>query len=165
MDEVRIEPDDLSRPAVHALLREHLDDMYATSPPESVHALDLEGLRAPGMSFWTAWCGAQAVGCVALKRLDERHAELKSMRTSAVHRGQGLGTLLLAHVLEQARTRGYGRVSLETGSQGFFAPARRLYARHGFTECEPFGDYRPDPHSVFMTLELPVGTGSGVQLR
>lgn len=154
VEEVRIEPDDLSRPAVHALLREHLDDMYATSPPESVHALDLDGLRAPGMSFWTAWRGTDAVGCVGLKHLDERHGELKSMRTSAAHRGRGLGTLLLSHVLTEARTRRYRRLSLETGSQDFFAPARRLYARHGFTECGPFGDYRPDPHSVYMTLAL-----------
>lgn len=151
---VRIEADDLTRPEVHRLLEEHLADMRATSPPESVHALDLDALRSPGISFWSAWADGTAVGCVALKELDPAHGEIKSMRTSARHRGRGLGTLLLTHVLSEARSRRYTRLSLETGSQEFFAPARRLYIRHGFAETEPFGDYVADPHSVFLTRAL-----------
>lgn len=151
---MRIEHDDLSRPAIHALLNEHLQNMYALSPPESVHALDVSGLAAPEVTFWTIADGDDLVGCVALKELDPWHGELKSMRTDAASRGRGLGARLLEHVLAEAARRGYRRVSLETGSQDFFAPARTLYAKYGFRECGPFGGYSLDPHSVFMTLEL-----------
>lgn len=144
----------LEDPAVHALLEEHLADMHATSPPESVHALDLSGLTAPGVTFWTARLEGVAVGCVALKELSPTSGELKSMRTSVLARGLGVGTALLRVVLDEARRRRYRVVSLETGTEEFFAPAHRLYRRHGFTECGPFGDYVLDPHSTFMTLTL-----------
>lgn len=151
---MRIEIDDLSGADVAALLAEHLTDMYATSPACSVHALDLEALRAPSVTVWTARDEGGLLGCGALKELGPRHGELKSMRTAASARGRGVGGAVLGHLLAVARERGYARVSLETGSQPFFAPAHRLYARHGFVECGPFGDYVPDPSSVFMTLEL-----------
>jgi putative acetyltransferase len=144
----------LDDPSVHALLEEHLADMHATSPPESVHALDLGGLTAPGVTFWTARLDGEVVGCVALKELSPTSGELKSMRTSSAARGRGIGTALLSVVLDEARRRGYRDVSLETGTQDFFGPAHRLYRRHGFTECGPFGDYVLDPHSTFMTLDL-----------
>jgi putative acetyltransferase len=151
---VRIEIDDLSGTDVAELLAEHLADMHATSPACSVHALDLDALRAPSVTVWTARDGDVLLGCGALKELDRRHGELKSMRTAAAARGRGVGGAVLRHLLDVARERGYARVSLETGAQPFFAPAHRLYARHGFVACEPFGDYVLDPSSVFMTLEL-----------
>lgn len=145
---------DLRDPRVTRLLEDHLADMFATSPAESVHALDVSGLAVPEVTFWTIAAGDDLVGCVALKQLDETHGELKSMRTDAAARGRGLGARLLEHVLAEATRRGYRRLSLETGSQEFFRPARTLYAKYGFVECDPFGDYRPDPNSVFMTLAL-----------
>ena len=149
-----IAPGDLADPRVLRLLGEHLADMHATSPPESVHALDVSGLGHPSVSFWVLATGEEVLGCVALKELAADHGELKSMRTSGAARGRGFGRMLLEHVLAEARGRGYRRLSLETGSQEFFAPARGLYARAGFVEAGPFGDYALDPHSVFMTLEL-----------
>ncbi|WP_225726618.1 MULTISPECIES: GNAT family N-acetyltransferase [unclassified Nocardia] len=146
--------DDLSGPAIAALLAQHLDDMYATSPAESVHALDLDALRKPEITFWSAWEGSELVGCGALKELDPTHGELKSMRTATAARGRGIASILLRHLIDQARERGYTRLSLETGTQPYFAPARRLYARNGFAECPPFADYTLDPNSVFMTLAL-----------
>lgn len=140
-----------------ALLDEHLADMYATSPPESVHALPVEALRAPGISFWSAWTADELLGCGALKLLDgdlDDAVELKSMRASRAARGRGVGTALLRHLLAEARAVGRRRVLLETGAEDYFAPARRLYARHGFRERPPFGDYTPDPNSVFMELDL-----------
>lgn len=152
---MRISLDSPVRDDVGALLDEHLADMYATSPPESVHALDHSALLAPGITFWTARDDDGALlGCGALKELTAEHAEIKSMRTAASARGRGVAWAVLGVLLEEARARGFGRVSLETGPQEFFAPARRLYARRGFTECGPFGDYVLDPFSVFMTLEL-----------
>jgi putative acetyltransferase len=151
---MRFELDDLSRPAVRALIDEHLADMHATSPPESIHALDHADLRGEHVTFWTLWDGARLLGCGALKELDPRHGEIKTMRTARDARSRGVGAAVLQHLLAEARRRGYARVSLETGSQDFFAPARRLYARHGFDECPPFADYVLDPNSVFMTLEL-----------
>ncbi|MDC8784886.1 GNAT family N-acetyltransferase [Roseateles koreensis] len=144
----------LSDPRVAAFLQEHLDDMHRTSPPECVFALDVEKLRAPGIYFWTAWQGEQLVGTVALKRLDEAHAELKSMRSAARLRGHGIGRRLLAHVFEQARALGFQRLSLETGTHAFFEPAHGLYERYGFTDCGPFAAYAEDPNSRFMTLTL-----------
>jgi putative acetyltransferase len=154
---VKIELDDLSRPAIHALLEEHLQSMRAQSPPESVHALDLEKLRRPEVSFWSAWEGPLLVGCGALKEIAPRHGEVKSMRTPAARRRRGAGRALLAHIVDVARQRGYERLSLETGSQPAFEPAQRLYASFGFARCGPFGDYRDDPNSVFMTLRLAGG--------
>jgi putative acetyltransferase len=149
-----IEVDDLTRPAVHQLLNEHLRNMFALSPPESVHALDIDRLRQPGITFWTAWQGDLLLGCAALKQLDARHGEVKSMRTPAAHRRRGAARALLAHLIEAARSRGYERLSLETGPRSTFEPAHRLYEAFGFADCGPFGDYVQDPHSVFMTLRL-----------
>lgn len=146
--------DDLRGPEIRALLEEHLANMRRISPPESVHALDLAGLRRPEVTFWTAWEGAALLGCGALKALDSRHGEVKSMRTAMSARRTGVARAMLAHIVDEARRRGYARLSLETGSQPEFEPARRLYAGAGFRSCPPFGDYAEDPHSVFMTLEL-----------
>ena len=146
--------DDLSGAGVAALLEEHLAEMRATSPPESVHALDLEALRDPAVTFWTVHAGRDLVGCGALKDLGDGTVELKSMRTALGRQGGGVATSLLGHLLDEARSRGARAVLLETGTQDHFAPARRLYARHGFEDCPPFGDYELDPHSVFMRLDL-----------
>jgi putative acetyltransferase len=151
---MEIQPDDLSSERVHALLEEHLRDMRAWSPPGSVHALDLDALRGPGMSFWTVWEGEDLLGCGALMQHTADHAEIKSMRSALAHRGKGAGVAMLAYIIEESRRRGYARLSLETGSAEPFAPSRALYARFGFRECGPFADYAPDPHSVFLTLEL-----------
>jgi putative acetyltransferase len=151
---MRIEIDDLSRPEIHALLNEHLQSMYELSPPESVHALDLEKLRKPGITFWTAWDGSLLLGCGALKELDRRHGEVKSMRTPNELRRRGAGRAILAHIIEVARSRAYERLSLETGSMEAFKPAQQLYESFGFTHCGPFGEYVEDPNSVFMSLRL-----------
>ena len=151
---MRIDVDDLTDPKVIAFLEDHVAQLRALSPPESTHALDLEGLRAPGVVVWSAREDDRVVGCAALQRLDDAHAEVKSMRTAADLARRGVATALLTTLLDHAREAGYRRVSLETGAEDFFAPARALYARHGFEECPPFAGYRPDPLSVFMTLEL-----------
>ena len=151
---MKIELDDLSRPAVHALLNEHLQSMYELSPPESVHALDLEKLRRPEITFWTAWDGPLLLGCGALKELDRKHGEVKSMRTPDAQRRRGAGRTILAHIIAVARSRSYERLSLETGSMQSFRPAQQLYESFGFVTCGPFGDYVEDPHSAFMTLSL-----------
>lgn len=154
---LQILPNNLTDPLVIALLEEHLTDMRATSPPESVHALNIEGLLAPNMQFWAAWetesAGKELVGCVALKLLSSSSAELKSMRTSYRARGKGYGKQLLNFVLAYAQAHKLNTVFLETGSQAFFEPARELYASHGFQFCKPFGDYQEDPNSVFMVLK------------
>ena len=152
---MRIEADDLSRPVVQALLIEHLRNMHALSPPESVHALALEELRSPEITFWTAWNGGELLGCGALKEIHPRHGEIKSMRTSQANRRTGVGRALLAHVIEVALERGYRRLSLETGSMNAFLPARTLYQSFGFERCGPFGEYQEDPNSIFMSLQLP----------
>lgn len=151
---MKIETDDLSRPAIHALLEEHLQSMRALSPPDSVHALDLDKLRAPGITFWSAWDGAVLLGCGALKELDATHGEVKSMRTPNAVRRRGAGRAILAHVIGVAKARGYKRLSLETGAMEGFAPAHALYESAGFARCGPFSDYVDDPHSVFMTKHL-----------
>lgn len=151
---MRIEVDDLSRPQVHALLGEHLQSMFELSPPKSVHALDLDQLRRPGITFWTAWEGPLLVGCGALKELDPRHGEVKSMRTPSALRRRGAGRAILAHIIETARSRGYERLSLETGSMAAFGPAQRLYESFGFSVVGPFGAYVDDPNSVFMAVRL-----------
>ena len=116
--------------------------------------LDLDALRSADITFWSAWDGVDLLGCAALKELDATHGEIKSMHTAARHRGRGVGLGLLRQIVAEARSRGYRRLSLETGSMEAFVPARALYARFGFVVCPPFGDYRLDPNSVFMTLEL-----------
>ena len=146
--------DDLTHPAVLALLDEHLADMHAYSPPESVHALDHDELRAPDVTFWTAWDGEELLGCGALKELDARHGEIKSMRTSRSQLRKGVAAAILEHIIAVARERSYERLSLETGSGGPFEAALRFYERHGFEYCEPFADYVLDPFSRFMTREL-----------
>jgi putative acetyltransferase len=151
---MRIELDDLTRHEVHTLLREHLDNMYELSPPESVHALDLTKLRSPDVTFWTVWEDSLLLGCGALKGLTPTHGEVKSMRTPKSLRRKGAGRAILAHILAEARRRGYRRLSLETGSQEAFAMAQKLYESVGFTYCGPFADYTADPNSVFMQLEL-----------
>ena len=151
---MKIELDDLSRPAIHELLNEHLRNMYELSPPESVHALDLAKLRAPGITFWSAWEGEVLLGCGALKELDPTHGEIKSMRTPAALRRRGAGRAILAHIIEVARLRSYERLSLETGSMEAFRPAQALYESFGFERCGPFAEYRDDPNSVFMTRKL-----------
>ena len=152
---MRIELDDLSRPEVHALLREHLDDMYDLSPPEDVHALDLSGLRTPDVTFWTVWdVGGVLLGCGALKELTPTHGEVKSMRTPRAARRRGAGRAVLGHIIREARARGYERLSLETGSHDAFRPAHQLYESFGFVYCGPFADYEPSSNSIFMTLEL-----------
>ena len=146
--------DDLTDPRIAAFLEQHIRDMRAVSPPESKHALDLAGLRRPDIRFWSAWLDGELAGCVALRQLDAQHGELKSMRTAPSLRRRGLARSLLLHAMEQARAAGLRRVSLETGSMPFFAPARALYRAHGFVPCGPFGDYREDPNSVFMSCDL-----------
>jgi putative acetyltransferase len=149
-----IRSDDLSAPAVHGLLREHLQNMALHSPPESIHALDLDALRQPGITFWTAWDGNELLGCGALKELDAAHAEIKSMRTASAHRRKGVAAAMLQHLLTVAAQRDYRRLSLETGSMAAFEQARALYARFGFVPCGPFNGYLEDPYSVFMTKTL-----------
>ncbi|MFC4005218.1 GNAT family N-acetyltransferase [Prauserella oleivorans] len=153
-DRLTIEPDDLTRQPVRELIAEHLADMHATSPAESVHALDHAALQEPEVSFWTSWSDGTLLGCAALKELSPFEGEIKTMRTRREARGRGVASHLLTFLIDESRRRGYHRISLETGSQDFFAPARRLYARHGFTPCPPFADYQADPNSVFMTLRL-----------
>lgn len=149
-----IKVDDLSGAAIQDFLREHLRSMAQHSPPESVHALDLDALRKPGITFWTAWDGDNLLGCGALKELDSTHAEIKSMRTSTAHLRKGVARRMLTHIIEEARRRSYRRLSLETGSHAAFGPARALYASFGFAYCEPFADYVEDPYSAFMTTTL-----------
>lgn len=143
--------DTLEGPEIRALLGEHLAEMHRVSPPGSVHALDLDGLRDGAVTCWTAWHDGTLVGCGALKELDATHGEIKSMRVPEAERGKGYGALILLHLLAEARRRGYRRVSLETGSQPHFEPARQLYRQHGFVECGPFAGYHDDPHSAFFT--------------
>ncbi len=146
--------DNLSSPEIRTLLEAHVADMYRISPPGSVHVLDVEGLRQPEVTFWSLWIEGQLAGCGALKELDATHGEVKSMRTAEAFRGRGVGRAMLDHLLAEASARGYARVSLETGSQPFFAPAWALYRGAGFTECPPFDHYVDDPNSVFMTKAL-----------
>ena len=154
MSALRIADGGLDDPRVIGLLQQHVARARAETAPGSAHALDLAGLRAPEMRFWSAWDGDELVGVGALKRLDPEHGEIKSMHTAEAARGRGVGSSLLRHIMAHARTAGMKRLSLETGSWPYFLPARALYARHGFVECGPFGDYREDPNSIFMTIAL-----------
>lgn len=146
--------DDLTGPEIKAFLEEHIKDMLATTPVESKHALDLEALRAPEITFWSVHDGGELVGCGAIKKLDDDHAEVKSMRTAPDRRRSGIASVILEHIFAEAKAKGFTRLSLETGATEPFLPARKLYERAGFTYCGPFGDYQPDPHSVFLTKEL-----------
>ena len=146
--------DDPQRAEVAALLKRHLAEMARHSPPESMHALDVEALRSEGMTFWSVWADTELVGCGALKQLNPTHGEIKSMHTASAQLRRGVAASLLAHLIAEARTRGYLRLSLETGSMEAYEPARKLYGRFGFEVCDPFGDYVPDPNSTFMRLEL-----------
>lgn len=136
------------------LLQEHLSSMTLHSPPESIHALNFDGLRKPNVTFWSMWDNAELLGCGALKELDAQHGEIKSMRTATPYLRKGVAARMLEHIVAEARRRGYRRLSLETGSMEAFFPAHHLYRRFGFQECGPFGDYVLDPYSIFMTLEL-----------
>ncbi len=150
--EIRV--DDLRGPEIKALLEAHLDLMRSITPPESVHALDLDALRKPEITFWTIWDSDDLVGCGALKELDATHGEIKSMHTVSALRGRGIARLLMEHILKIAQERGYRRLSLETGGTEHFIAARTLYERFGFTSTGPFGEYTLDPHSAYMTREL-----------
>ena len=149
-----IKIDDPTRDDIAALLDEHLRNMYELSPPDSVHALDVAGLLAHDITFWSVRDGDLLLGCGALRQLAPDHGEIKSMRTPAALRRRGAGRALLNHIIAEARRRGYHRLSLETGTGHWFTVAHRLYESAGFEHCGPFGDYRPDPHSIFMTLDL-----------
>jgi putative acetyltransferase len=151
---IRIEPDDLTRPEVLGLIEEHLRNMYELTPPEHVFAFDASKLRAPDVTFWTAWQGDELLGCAALKELSATDGEIKSMRTPAARRGAGAGRALLHHLIDVARSRGYRTLYLETGRQPEFVPAQTMYASAGFTRCGPFGSYRENGNSVFMSLSL-----------
>ena len=147
--------DDLSGPPTRALIARHLAGMHAHSPPESVHAFDVDGLRQPGVTFWSVWVGEEVVGCGALKMLDAERGELKSMRVADAFLGLGIGRAILEHLVAEARARGLRSLWIETGPAPAFLPALRLYESAGFRRCGPFGDYREDPFSVFMSRELP----------
>jgi putative acetyltransferase len=151
---MKIKIDDLRGPEIAELLTEHLRCMADVSPPESRHALNLDELRKPDITFWTAWDENELAGCGALKELDRAHGEIKSMRTAAAHLRKGVASMLLQHIISEAARRGYLRLSLETGSMPYFAPAHRLYRKFGFRICPPFGGYVEDPNSLFMTREL-----------
>jgi putative acetyltransferase len=151
---LKIKIDDLSGSEIAELLGEHLQCMAAVSPPESRHALNLDGLRQPNITFWSAWLNLELAGCGALKELDATHGEIKSMRTASKYLRRGVGSFVLRHLISEAARRGYRRLSLETGAMQYFAPAHALYQKFGFKKCLPFSGYREDPNSLFMTLEL-----------
>lgn len=150
----RIVDGDLTDPRLLELLATHVATATADMPRESCHALDVAGLQQPHIRLWALWGGPELLGVGALKDLGDGHGELKSMHTAALARGQGVGSAMVRHILATARADGFRRVSLETGAIAYFAPARRLYAAHGFVPCAPFGPYRPDANSVFLTHDL-----------
>jgi putative acetyltransferase len=151
---VKIVVDDLSGPQIARFLEEHVREMRSITPPEHAYALDLDALRKPEITFWSVLDGYSLVGCAAIARLDPDHAELKSMRTAPARKRHGIATMLLTHIITEARRMGFGRLSLETGTAEYFLPARKLYEKFGFGYCEPFADYRPSPHNTFMTRTL-----------
>jgi putative acetyltransferase len=144
----------LDEPEVIDLLRVHLDEVRGQRTPGGAHVLDREGLKRPDVSFWTAWRGEALLGCGAIRQLDAAHGEIKSMRTAPDQLRRGAGIGLMAHMLGVARERGYKRLSLETGATPEFDAAQALYRQLGFTYCEPFGEYRADPLSRFMSRAL-----------
>src|SRR5437764_8695347 len=151
---MHIELDDLSRPEIAELLKEHLAAMFVHSPPQSVHALPIESLRSPDITFWSVWENGELLGCGALKELNPQHGEIKSMRTASAHLRKGVARAVVHHIIAEAKRRGYRRLSLETGSLAASEPARQLYTACGFTYREPFGNYVHDPNSVFMSTAL-----------
>ena len=153
-DDITIRIDDLRGPEIATLLEAHLDYMRSITPPESEHALDLDALRKPDITFWTKWHKGMLVGCGALRELDTSHGEIKSMHTVNTLRGKGLGRRMLTHIIDEAEQRGYQRLSLETGATDDFVASRGLYAGFGFAVCPPFGTYTLDPFSTCMTFEL-----------
>lgn len=166
MTGLRVVVDALRSPAITALLAEHVADVARMKPPGHRHACDLAGLRRPDTTVWSAWLGSELVGCVALRTLDRARGELKSLHTVPGHQHEGIAGTLVEHVLTEAARRGHARVVLETGTQPFFAPARRLYARHGFRPCPAYGDYPDSDDTVFLRRDLtggpgPAGTGPG----
>lgn len=154
MSQLQICQDDLTGKKIADFLQEHLEHMHEITPPQSVHALDLEALRSPDITFWSAWEGDELLGCGALKELDSRSGEIKSMRTAKAHRGEGIASKILEHIIKEAERRAYQCLNLETGAFPEFAPARSLYLRYGFEYCGPFSEYTEDPNSVFMTKKL-----------
>ncbi|MCY1079117.1 GNAT family N-acetyltransferase [Archangium lansingense] len=151
---LRFHLDDLSGEPTRALIAGHLAGMHANSPPGSVHAFDIDKLRQPNVTFWSAWFGEEIAGCGALKRLDAQRSELKSMRVADAFRGRGVGRAMLEHLIAEARQRGAQSLWLETGSSAAFIPALRLYESAGFVRCGPFDGYTDDPFSVFMTRAI-----------
>jgi putative acetyltransferase len=151
---MKIKVDDLSCSKIADLLQAHHEDMLIHSPVESVHALDISALKAPDVTFYSAWTDGELAGCGALKQIDPTHGEIKSMRTAAGHLRKGVAASILNRILEEAGRRNYQQLSLETGSMTAFIPARKMYQRFGFNECEPFADYVEDPYSIFMTKTI-----------
>jgi putative acetyltransferase len=151
---VDIRVDNLQGDDVKALLLVHAQEMERVTPQGSCHYLDLSRLQHASVTFWTIWEGDELAGCGALKELSAVHGEVKSMRTASAFRRRGVAARLLHHIIDEARRRGYQRLSLETGRVAYFEPARNLYASFGFENCAPFGDYQEDPNSVFMTKDL-----------
>jgi putative acetyltransferase len=145
---------ELRHKEIISLLQEHHEDMLLHSPPESVHALDISALEAPNITFWSLWLDNTLAGVGALKEIDTTHGEIKSMRTSTDYLRKGIAGKLLDHIINQANMRSYKKLSLETGTMDAFVPAQKLYQRFGFEVCEPFGDYKEDPYSMFMTKTL-----------
>ena len=154
MSLLQICEDDLTGKKIIDFLQEHLENMHEITPPQSIHALDLEALRSPDITFWTAWEGNELLGCGALKELDATSGEIKSMRTAKTYRRRGVASKMLEHMIKEAEQRGYNYLNLETGALPEFAPARALYIRYGFEYREPFAEYIDDPNSVFMTKKL-----------
>jgi putative acetyltransferase len=151
---MEIKIDNLKGPEIAALLQEHLRSTRSVSPPESTHALDLDELCQPDITFWSVWDGENLAGCGALRELDPMHGEIKSMRTAHAYLRKGVAAKLVEHIILEAKRRGYRRLSVETGSMAYFEPARQLYAKFGFKSCPPFADYVEDPNSVFMSTQL-----------
>ena len=154
---MQIRPDDLRGPAIVALLQAHLENSRRWSPPESIHALDLDALRTPDITFWTLWDQDELLACGALRELSPDAGEIKSMHTAEKHRGRGAGATMLRHIVAEAQRRHYRTLYLETGTPEGFRPAREMYRKAGFVECPPFGTYKPDPYSLYMRLALPPG--------
>ncbi|MGL5835583.1 MAG: GNAT family N-acetyltransferase [Waterburya sp.] len=154
MSQLQIRQDELTGRKVADLLKEHLENIKKIAPPQSIHALDLKALRSPDITFWTAWEEDELLGCGALKELDSKNGEVKSMRTAKTHRRRGVASKILEHIIEEAQRRGYNCLNLETGAFPEFAPARALYALYGFEYRSHFAEYIDDPNSVFMTKKL-----------
>ena len=152
--QIVIRIDDLSSDDAQSIVREHMADMLDNTPIESVHALPLDKLVQPNITFWTAWMGFELCGCCALQTIDHHHGEIKSMRTRSRFLRKGVGQAVLSHIATEAKARGLNRLSLETGSEESFTAARSMYLKNGFEICKPFGDYKLDPYSVFMTKQL-----------